>query len=415
MANPPAKGGTESSASNDAGRPSAQGVTEAANTMEPTGGAFLPPVPPPAHQVGGSEHAHKATSHVSMLRPGRFVRKPSEKSDYTKDMARHFGETIEKLDPRGMPYEIEQPGAKGDWSTLGIVTMAVCVVIAFGVTMFIAVDDDANTRMSMFFKGSSCGESGTESCLQLYVTQEKRRLEEMWRQEDLRAKPVYGSVEMKYTPQRARVDLWQIKFVKSGSAAARNDAGYGDPVCTTDAQGQKVCETAMPNKTWELPEGKHVETLRITDLPLYETERNMTDPDPKVRGSIAKVFTYLYRVRISADGYEPREFLWRPQDWQPALGNYTIPNANVDLVAKPETLKDNFVQAHKDLKCMLEKKKLQTVDLLPQADVEGVYTKNGFKDISDWKRVEEVLTGAEQTAWWTEKQKEIADFKCPQE
>ncbi|MFO0746147.1 MAG: hypothetical protein U1F43_10795 [Myxococcota bacterium] len=372
----------------------------------------LPPVPPPAHQVdlgAGSGHVHKAHSHVNEMRPGRFVRKRAEKSNYTKEQAQLFGETIEKIDPRGMPYELEQPGAKGDWSTLGIIVMAICVVIAFAVTMYIALDDDANTRMSMFFKGSSCGESGTESCLQLYVTQDKRRLEEMWRQEDLRAKPIYGTVEMKYTPQRARVDIWQLKFVKSGSAAARNEAGYGEAVCVTDAAGQKNCETAIPNKTADLPEGKHVETLKISDLPLYETER-----DPQT-GNIAKVFTYVYHVKLSFEGYESREFLWRPQDWQPALGNYAIPNANVDLVAKPETLKDNFVQAHKDLKCLLEKKKFQTIEQLAPNEVEGVYTTNGFKDVSDWKRVEEVLTDADHTAWWTEKQKEITDFKCPTE
>ncbi len=236
------------------------------------------------------------------------------------------------------------------------------------------------------------------------------------RKEDLRAKPIYGSVEMKYTPQRARVDIGQLKFVKSGSAAARNEAGFGEPVCTTDTAGQRQCETQLPNDTHNLPEGKNVESLRIADLPLYETER-----DPQ-NGSISKVYTYVYHVKVSHDGYEPREFLWRPQDWQPALGNYTIAGAGgqagpvaVDLIAKPDTLKDNFVQAHKDIKCALEKKKFTSIEQMPPMELEGLYKNNGFKGVDDWKRVEEVLTDADHTAWWTEKQKEITEFKCPTE
>ncbi|MCC6620769.1 MAG: hypothetical protein IT385_05920 [Deltaproteobacteria bacterium] len=374
-------------------------------------------MPPPAHaaKLGpDSGHVHRAHSHAQAYTgPNRFVRKKEEKAAYSKEQAKLFGETIEKLDPRGIPYELEQPGEKGDWSTLGIVVMAVCVVIAFAVTLFIALDDDANTRMSMFFKGSSCGESGTESCLMLYVTQDKRRKEEMWRQEDLRAKPIYGTVELRYTPQRARVDIGQLKFVKAGSAAARNEAGVGDPVCTTDSAGQRQCETMIANDTHNLPEGKHVETLRIADLPLYETERDE-------QGSIAKVFTYFYHLKISHEGYEPREFLWRPQDWQPALGNYTIAGAGgqsgpigVDLIAKPETLKPNFIQAHKDIKCNMEKGKLASVELIPEKELDGIYTSNGFKNRDDWKRVEEVLTGPDHVAWWTEATKEITEHKCP--
>jgi len=372
----------------------------------------LPPVPPPAHAARSgtdSGHVHRAQSHAHAISgPSRFVRKRAEKSTYTKEQAKLFGETIEKLDPRGIPYELEQPGEKGDWSTLGIIVMAVCVVIAFGATMFVAFDDEANTRMSMFFKGSSCGESGAESCLLLHVTAKKRRDEELWRQEDLRAKPIYGSVEMKYTPQRARVDIGQLKFVKAGAIAARNEAGFGEPVCTTDTAGQRQCETQLPNDTHNLPENKHVEVLKISDLPLYETERDE-------KGNIAKVYTYVYHVKVSYEGYEPREFLWRPQDWQPALGNYTIQGANVDLIAKPDTLKDNFVQAHKDLKCAMEKQKFTTVEQLKPNEIEGIYKNNGFKGLDDWKRVEEVLTDTDHTAWWTEKQKEITEFKCPTE
>jgi len=397
MANPANPGGPEASV-----EPNASATTQ--------GSVQLPAVPPPAHPAQAGEHVQKSHGHAqSFGGANRFLRKKGEKREYTKEQAQLFGETIEKLDPRGIPYELEQPGVKGDWSTLGIIVMAICILIAFGATMFIALDDDANTRMTMFFKGSSCGESGTESCLAMYVTQDKRRLEEMWRQEDVRAKPIYGTVEMQYTPQRARVDVWQLKFKKSGAAAARNEAGYGEAVCTQGPNGEKQCETAMPNKTQDLPEGKHVEKLKLTDLPLYETERDQQT------GSIANVFTYAYHVRVSMEGYEPREFLWRPQDWQPALGNYTIQGTNVDLIAKPDTLKPNFEQAHLDIKCRLEKDKLQTPDQLKPEVLEGIYTKNGFKDVSDWKRVEEVLTDSDHAQWWTEEQTKITEFKCPTE
>ncbi len=334
-----------------------------------------------------------------------------------------------------------------------IISLIVALALIIAGVIFLASDTEASARMKWFLAGTSCvmdaktkepilpeapEPPGNLNCLQLHVEQHKRALEAKWRQEDFRSRHIYGTVTLTYFPQDAQVHVWQTKYVQDGKAWARNEAGPGDVVCDDTylrtpakdvlssalkhkaGKGQ-LCERPLKNKTETLAENQFIERLPLKHLPVFETDKcteQFEGWDPAKgyctydgkdyrKGTLVSAYEYHYRVVITREGYEPREFIWTRRDWIRAPGAYIMNWPGADLIPKPETFRANFVQAHCEIFCYQQIHDVSFTNI-PEDNLDMIFKRSGFKSDEDFKNAEGALTRGEFKLWWEERYKAIS-------
>lgn len=325
---------------------------------------------------------------------------------------------------------------------IGFVLFAVAAVAIAISTLLVATSSEASTRIGRFFQGFECGETGRENCLVDYIYAEAREKEAQWREEDYRARPIYGDITLTYFPKDARVDIYQTMYLKDGAEwradtaglgevikdcgqllpeARRKQlaaAGHGDPTCNAETG-----EISFPNQSHVLKEGEYVERIPLRNLPIFQTERHplcergAVTCDEDTAGSVRLARNYEYRIVFSREGYEPHELKITKEGWTKGAGssNYVYFWNGLDLQPKPETLRDNFILAKRQIYCLMQIQKIESYEKLPAENRDLIMSRNGFKSWEAFLEVEGVLTVGEFEAWWTEAWAEIQKAECAPE
>jgi len=306
-------------------------------------------------------------------------------------------------------------------SRVAMATAAVVFLIAAGGFIWVLSDSDAKARMDAALDGNACGDSGTQSCLTLLVTADKRQKEFEWRQNQLRQKPVFGSLNLSYEPNDATIEMYQIRFRISPEEWKTGAKDLlGTKVCDKTADGKEDCE--VPYKAWEgittgqcvegrvateIPPitGKPLLGLEHTFVPLFEAKVDCTT------GDFVEAFNYEYRVVIQHKDYDPKTVYISRSAWTPGLGSHTLEFPPLALVPKPETMLDELVKFRSELFCYMQKKKLEA-DKVPASVVDALRTQNGFVTVELYERTEALLSTPEHKPWWDERLKEIEAQKC---
>lgn len=221
-------------------------------------------------------------------------------------------------------------------------------------------------------------------------------LQAQWAKEDEATTPRYGDIILTYFPQDAKVTITQT---------VKHQQGYEGPIASTE-------DLTIPNKSTELKDNEIIEQLPLVDLPILERERNE-------QGDIKEVRHYTYHVKIEREGYEPREWTFEPTDWQ-RLGpevNWSIPWQGADLVPKPETVKEPFAKAMREIYCLeqyYEKtgKKAGMTDADVKATRKEIEIRHGFKTTADFESFSAMLRADD--AWWPPVWQGIQKEKCPE-
>jgi len=322
---------------------------------------------------------------------------------------------------------------------VGLVLFLV-VLGAIGIsTLLVATSSEASTRVGKFFQGFECGETGRSNCLQEHIEAEANAQEERWADEDYRARPVYGDITLNYFPKDARVDIYQTVALKDGDKWRADEAGNGEVLkdCgellsdTRKAKlsgggfGDATCnaetgEVSIPNQSQKLAEGEQVERLPLRNLPIFYTERNplcergSVTCDMNTSGNVKVARNYEYRIVFSREGYEPHELKITREGWTKGAGssNYIYFWNGLDLQPKPETLRDNFILAKRQIFCLMQIQKIESYDKLPEENRDLIMARNGFKNWEAFIEVEGVLTVGEFETWWTEAWTEIQKAEC---
>lgn len=308
-------------------------------------------------------------------------------------------------------------------SRVTIATAAVVVLLVAAGFIWLTSDADAKQRLDAAFDGNSCGETGTQSCLTLLVTHDKREKEIAWREEALRRKPIYGQLSFSYEPNDATIEMYQIRFRitpeewKSGQKDLLGTKVCDGPI---GADGKPGCE--VPYKAWEglttgqctegaapteMPPitGKPLISLDHTFVPLFEAKIDCAT------GEVTEAFNYEYRVVVQHKDYDPKTVYVSRSAWTPGLGAHTLEFPPLALVPKPETMLDELVKFRSELFCYMKKKKLEA-DKVPASVVDALRTQNSFVTVELYDRTEALLTTPEHKPWWDEKLKEIEAQKC---
>ena len=333
-------------------------------------------------------------------------------------------------------------------SIAAIVAFAIAIALIIGGVVYIMSDSDSSQRVKWFLAGTACAMDdktmeptlpvppdppGNLNCLQLYVEKSRRAAEAAWKAEDYRSRHVYGDATLLYFPEDARVDVYQTKYAQEGKAWTRNEAGPGEMICDathveiapegiiTDAlKAHKRCERELKNKTAELKENQFLKELPLKNLPVFETDKctdqekswNAAEAVCKVGGTEYKLgavmaaYTFEYRIKLSREGYEPREFVWRKNDWRRGAPNFSMDWPGVDLIPKPETRMKNYAQAECALYCYQVMKEV-AYNEIDKDTLERILNRNGFKDEADFGSARNVLTRGDFTPWWTAKQEAV--------
>lgn len=282
---------------------------------------------------------------------------------------------------------IERPFRDGR-SMVAIIVLSIVLLVSAGAAAYIATDEQLSQDITCFFEGRvyECKNAAK-------IAQEAR-----WRELDRKAQNQYGDLTLIYFPADAKVAITQTVFTQDG---LNGTPGEGEA---------KV----IPNKSTDLKPGQTIERLPMLDLPIFEATKKET-------GEVDKVYTYRYDIEITREGYEPRKFSYGQDDWQRVgPGNLTIDWKGVDLVPKPETLKENFRKAMLQLFCALKAKEekleggltAEALSKVSEEKFEIIRLRNGFKTKMDFDKYYEQLTTGQYGAWWQEQQTEILKSTC---
>ncbi len=306
-------------------------------------------------------------------------------------------------------------------SRVAIATAIGVFLITAGGFLWLVTDSEAKARLDAAFDGNSCGELGTQSCLTLLVTADKREKERLWRENILRQKPIFGSLSMSYEPNDATVEIYQIRFRISPEEWKTGQKDLlGTKVCDKGADGKENCEvpyrafegisngqcvegqvaTEMPPIT-----GKPLVALENTFVPLFEAKVDCQT------GELTEAFNYEYRVVVQHKDFDPKSIYVSRSAWTPGLGSHTLEFPPLALIPKPETMLDELVKFRSELFCYMKKKSLEP-DKVPASVVDALRQQNGFVTIELYDRTEALLSTPEHKPWWEERWKEIEAQKC---
>ncbi len=291
-----------------------------------------------------------------------------------------------KVDEKAAESFIPDEPFRGGRSKVAIGAFAVVLLATVGGGAVIASNERLKTDVQCFL------EQRLDEC----KGAEKRALEARWKDEDLKARNRYGDVTLVYFPPDAKVKVTKTTYTQEGLSGAPTKSG----------------EEEIKNATSDLKPGQTIERLPLLNLPIFESEKNE-------QGDVTTVFTYEYKLEFEREGYEPRTFTYRIDDWQRVgPGNEIIDWKGLDLIPKPETLMANFAKAMGQLHCALkDNKKAKGLDpeslgLVEESAFEIIRLRNGFKTKDDFNTAYSILTGGQHAEWWAKTAEEIAKNKC---
>lgn len=297
----------------------------------------------------------------------------------------------------------------------------VVAAVAFGL---ILTNPEAKARMDKAFAGNACGADGKASCLTDHVLGPKFALERQWREEDARAKPIYGTLSLNYEPQDATVEMYQVKYKLTGDEFRRRVTGLGAKICEKAADGTEKCE--FPYKVFEGLEngtcaadktvtelsaltGRQLATLRLTFIPIFETVRDCAGEKPT--GEVQEAYNYEYRLVFSHKDFESKTVYLSKSAWSIGIGSAILEWPGLSLVPKPETMFDSLVKFRSELFCYMKKRNLEA-DKVPASVVDSLRQKHGFVTIELYDKTETLVLSAAHKPWWDERWKEIEAQKC---
>ena len=319
-----------------------------------------------------------------------------------------------------------QPGSQPRRSSLAMITGFLALFGAAGFFVFLVTNADAKARMDAALSGNTCGPEEDQSCFMLLVTKDKIEKEAQWLKEDLRARPIYGAFDLKFNPPDAKVEIFQIAYRISAEEWAKETPGKGTPVCTKDpASGKDVCATpykALVDEsngvcgTDKVP----VEVASLTGTPIISIG-NFYVPIHTLKrdcatGVVSEAYNYDYRVVLSHPDYDTRSFtIQRFGGWQQSLGVYSLTLEAIDLVPKPEIMKDAFLKVRNQLFCWMKSRQIDSIEKVSPDQFDAFRNNNGFR-LKDWPtlfdRTETFWTTGANKDWWDGQWKEIQAQKC---
>jgi len=298
------------------------------------------------------------------------------------------------------------------------------LLLALGGFALIMTNPEAKARMDKAFAGNACGSDGKQSCLTDHVLGPKFAMERQWREEDQKAKAIYGTLSLTYEPQDATVEVFQVKYNLTGDEWRRKSGGLGTKVCEKNADGTEKCELpysvreGVENGTCpaekqetQLPAltGRQLESLRLSFIPIFETTRDCGGEKPT--GEVREAHNYEYRIVFSHKDFETKSVYLSKSAWSIGIGTAILEWPGLSLVPKPETMFDEFAKFRSELFCYMKKRSLEA-DKVPASVVDALRTQNGFVTIELYDKTETLILSAAHKPWWDEKWKEIEAQKC---
>lgn len=274
----------------------------------------------------------------------------------------------------------------GGRNKIALVTIAIVTVAILGHLAMISFDTKRAEEVQAFLDGSILD----------YKTAEVLRLKKQWRDEDAKARNIYGDVTLTYFPADSQVQVTQVTYLQTG-ADWRSQTG----------NRKEVGRKEMPNDTAKLTEGQTIERLPLLNLGIFEAEKGED-------GAVSQVFEYEYELEFSREGYYPQKKTWRKDSWQRVgPGNRIIDWQGLDLVPKPETIKDNFAKAMSEIHCLMKIHELPTLQAAAgHENFDMLLVRNRIKTPEMFDEYRQVLTGGEHAEWWKAQQETIAKLEC---
>lgn len=283
---------------------------------------------------------------------------------------------------------------------LAALVLAVLVLVAAGVV--VSGDEQYSEDMRCFIAGKIV------ECKEANIIKLKKK----WKEDDRAAANRYGDITLVYFPPDAKVKITQYVY--------KGDGLEGDP--------KQIAVNDIPNGSLTLKEGQTIERLPMTNMPIFETDKYEDGPQA---GDVKSATYYEYSLEFSRDGYYPRKFWLRKKgaplpphpkgegpkgatiQWQQlGPGNMQIPWPGLDLEAKEETVMANFLKVRTQLHCLMVQKQIQMMQDVPEADLEIIRLKNGFKTQEDLLNAQEKFSAGKYAQWWAANWAAILEDKC---
>jgi len=231
----------------------------------------------------------------------------------------------------------------------------------------------------------------------------------------------YGSLTLFYSPRDARVTITERKFALDCSAAQK-DVQLIECLRGRVDYSKSPAEQQIDNPSLHIDRTKKeiVEQIPLNDIPIQEASE-----DRKT------VYRYEYRIVMEREGYYPRKFYITGDKERPPLdekdievlywtqrgpGIFAVDFQGADLSPKPETAKENYVKARKDLVCLdrdVEQKRKEgkkiSDDTVYGVQLE-ILNRHGFKTFDEWNRIDAALR--EDPEFVKELAKELKAHRC---
>ena len=261
------------------------------NTGKPENGA-LPEFLDPA--TGGSDDANPNLDEIeSILSNAEY-----DSNDVLEDL------------PDDEEYDA---GAVVKTSLSGLILVVVALGLLVVGVLVIAMTPGYQKDLEHYFKGD----------IAKYKVQDKKALEEVWAEENLKAQTLCGDMSMKYLPRDANVTISQEWASK-----------------TVLEEDPKVGEwTKGDAKQTKTVAGMGVEELTSKAMPLQQS-----DADPGT-GEITDTKVFRYKVTVEREGWKPYEMQLVEGRWeQTGSGAYVYPSQDINLKPNLETIKGDMLE-----------------------------------------------------------------------
>ncbi len=287
-------------------------------------------------------------------------------------------------------------------SALAFVALALAIGVLVAAGVVVSSNEQYSDDMRCFIAGKIV------ECKEANIIKLKKK----WKEDDRAAANRYGDITLVYFPPDAKVKITQYVYKGEG----------------LDGEPKQVAVNDIPNASLTLKDGQTIERLPITNMPIFETEKY--EDGPKA-GDVKTATYYEYSLEFSREGYYPRKFWLRKKgaplpphpegkgpkgatiQWQQlGPGNMQIPWPGLDLEAKEETVMANFLKVRTQLHCLMVQKQIQMMQDVPEADLEIIRLKNGFKTQEDLLNAQEKFTAGKYKQWWDANWAAILEDKC---
>ncbi|NOZ02229.1 MAG: hypothetical protein GXP54_10115 [Deltaproteobacteria bacterium] len=294
------------------------------------------------------------------------------------------------------------------FTTPVIIIMVVALLTAIG--LGVIYSDPILTEQ---FEALLAGELGE------YKEQLRKAQEDRIREIENLTSNKYGSLTLFYSPRDAKVTITEKKFTMDCSHA-KGETALLECLRGRMDYSQKPVERQVDNPSLHLDHEKKeiVESIPLNDIPIQEASEDRTI-----------VYRYEYSILIEKEGYYPRTFYMTGDKDRPPLkdvetlfwtqrgpGIFAVDFRGADLMPKPETAKENYMAARKDVLCVqreIEKKRKEGKKI-SDSTVEGIYlevlNRHGFKTFGEWNRIDEALNADKE--WAAKFNKELKKHKC---